>query len=138
MLKIKKVKPMFTSILCTADKFTEPQYMPGSSIIDASKTKQGLKEYQTVLAIGTSVRDIQVGDVVLINPAAYAVKKFDKNSMKSTMNDVYNEITTYNFNILLVNDVECLLITDRDVELIVEESEEVSELKEPSVGIIKQ
>lgn len=45
MMKIKKVRPMYTAIVTTADKYVEPQYMPGTNIIDPSKSKTGLKEY---------------------------------------------------------------------------------------------
>lgn len=123
MFKIKKIKPMFTGVLCTADKYTEAQYIPGTTLIDPNKSKQGLKEYQTVLAVGTFVKGIMPGDIVCINPSNYAVRKYDKDSMKSSMNDVYNNITTYNFNIVTVNDKDCLLIQDRDIDFIVEGEE---------------
>ena len=71
-MNIKKIKPLFTSVVTTMDKYTEAQLLAGSNIIDPSKTKQGVKEYQTVIAVGDSVRSIKEGDIVCINPSNYA------------------------------------------------------------------
>lgn len=121
---VKKIKPMFTAIVTTADMYKEPVYLP-SGLIDATKTKQGLKEYQRVVAVGPHVRDINVGDLVCINPSAYAVRKYDKNSLKADMADVYNSVTTYNFKFIEMADGKYLSLTDRDIDFVVEEYDEV-------------
>src|SRR5690554_5218783 len=100
MLKIKKIKPLFTGLVTTMDKYSEPQYMPGSAIIDASKMKTGIKEYQTVLEVGDMVRGIKKGDIVCINPAAYAEKKYQSNSVKNDIEGM-QQVTKYNFNVIL-------------------------------------
>jgi len=123
MFKIKKLKPLFNGVLCTADKYKEPQFIAGSSIIDPTKTKQGLKEYQIVLEVGDVVKSVKPGDVVCINPSNYAVKKFEKNSLRQDINEQYNEVLRYAFNIVIVNDKECLLIQDRDIDFIIEGEE---------------
>lgn len=136
MLKIKKLKPMFNGVLCTANKYTEPQFIAGSNIIDPSKTKQGLKEYQTVLAVGEFVKSVKEGDTICVNPKNYEVRKFDRNTTKESMNEVYNEVTRYAFNVIIVDAKECLLIQDRDIDFVIEVSEEVSD-PTPSTEVIK-
>lgn len=126
-IKLKKIKPMFTSILTTADKFTEQRYMPGTMIIDPTASKTGLKEYQTVIAVGDSVRNIKPGDIVCINPERYAVKKYKKDSLKSDMDEYNNVVVSYNFHIVEVDGKDCLFLDDRDVDFVVEEYEQVEE-----------
>lgn len=124
MLKIKKIKPMFTAIVTTTDKYVEPVYMPGTSIIDANKSKNGLKEYQHVIAIGDSVRSVKVGDLVCINPSRYAVHKYKKDDSKSDMEEYHNAVVGYNFNIINLDDGEYLLLDEKDIDFIIEEYEE--------------
>lgn len=126
-IKLKKIKPMFTSILTTADKFTEQRYMPGTMIIDPTASKTGLKEYQTVIAVGDSVRNIKPGDIVCINPERYAVRKYKKDSLKSDMDEYNNVVVSYNFHIVEVDGKDCLFLDDRDVDFVVEEYEQVEE-----------
>lgn len=122
-MNIKKIKPLFTSVVTTMDKYTEAQLLAGSNIIDPSKTKQGVKEYQTVIAVGDSVRSIKEGDVVCINPANYAQKKYASNGLKDGIEGM-QEVTRYDFNVVLIDGKECLLLHDRDIEFVVVAFEE--------------
>ena len=128
MIKLKKIKPLFTKILTTANKYEKEQFIPGTDIIDSTKEVLGLKEYQTVISVGNEVSTVKPGDIVVINPNDYAVKKYNKDSTKSSMNDVYNPVIEYNFNIISVDDKDCLLLKERDIDFIVEEGEEIEEL----------
>lgn len=122
MLRAKKIKPMFTALITTMDKY-EQDVVSGSGIIDTTKQQGGLKEYQTVLAVGNSVRDIKVGDVVCVNPARFAVKKHQAGSLKDgVVTD--NPVTTYNFDVVEMGGKKCLLLQDRDIDFIIEEFEE--------------
>ena len=119
-MKVKKIKPLFNSIVTTMNKYEED--VTNNGVIDASKTEGTLKEYQTVLSVGTTVRDIKVGDVVMINPRNYAVKKYQENSIK---NDIeMNPVIGYNFNIIEMADGQYLLLQDRDIDYIIEDYEE--------------
>lgn len=130
MIRIKKLKPMFNSIITTMTKYDKDVATNG--IIDNKRQEGALKEYQTVLAVGTSVRDIKVGDVVMINPRNYAVRKYKENSIK---NDIeMNPVISYNFNIVELDDEDCLLLQDRDIDYIIEEYEKI-ETKKSSVII---
>lgn len=124
MLKIKKVKPMFTSIVTTMDKYMVDTTLE-SGIIDTTKKPGGVKEYQRVIAVGTSVRDIKVGDLVCIDPTRYAVKKHQEGSLKDGI-VTDNPVTTYNFDIIEIDGKECLLLQDRDISFIIEDYEDTS------------
>lgn len=125
MIKVKKIKPMFTAIVTTMDKYEKPVMING--LIDTSREVGSIKEYQKVLAVGTSVTSIKVGDLVCVNPSRYAVRKFDENSIKNDI--MYNPVTTYNFNVIDIDDKKCLLLQDRDIDFIIEEYEEEQEIE---------
>lgn len=123
MLRINKIKPLFTSLITTMDKY-EQDIITEGGLIDTSKQQGTLKEYQTVLAVGDSVRNIKVGDLVCVNPSRFAVKKHREGSMRDgVITD--NPVVTYNFDIVEMGGKQCLLLQDRDINFIIEESEEV-------------
>lgn len=123
MLKVKKIKPLFTSLITTMDKYEQDKITDGG-LIDTSKQQGTLKEYQTVLAVGDSVRNIKVGDLVCVNPARFAVRKHEKGSMRDgVITD--NPVVGYNFDIVEMDGKNCLLLQDRDIEFIIEDFEEV-------------
>lgn len=132
MLHIKTIKPLFTNILVTGDKYEEDEKQNGLIIAK----KGDLKLYQTVMAVGSMVRDIKTGDKVMINPKQYAVKKYDPNSVKEDMG--MNSTIGYNMPWVTINDIEnnpqeCLLLVDRDIEFVFE-GEEIQE--EPKSKLI--
>ena len=57
MIEIKSIKPLFTGIITTADKYTEDD-VPKSGIV--FKVEGSVRDYQKVLAVGSSVRDIKI------------------------------------------------------------------------------
>jgi co-chaperonin GroES (HSP10) len=132
MLHIKTIKPLFTNILVTGDKYEEDEKQNGLIIAK----KGDLKLYQTVMAVGSMVRDIKEGDKVMINPKQYAVKKYDPNSVKEDMG--MNSTIGYNMPWVTIDDAEgnpqeCLLLVDRDIEFVFE-GEEIQE--EPKSKLI--
>lgn len=130
MLKVKKIKPMFTSLITTMDKYEQDVKVGG--LIDASKQQGGLKEYQKVLAVGSSVRDIKVGDIVCVNPTRFAVRKHQAGSLKDGI-VTDNPVTTYNFDVVEMDGAQCLLLQDRDIDFIIEEWEEVPDTTPSSI-----
>lgn len=123
MINIKKIRPMFTALVTTMNKYEEDA-VNSSGIIEANKQQGGLKEYQEVLAVGDSVRGIKVGDLVCINPSRFGVKKHREGSLKDgVITD--NPIITYNFDVVVLDGKQCLLLQDRDIEFVVEEYEEI-------------
>lgn len=122
MIKVKKIKPMFTSIITTMDKYEHSVSI--GALIDTSRPQGGLKEFQKVLAVGEAVRNIKVGDLVCVNPTRFAVKKHQPGSLKDGI-VTDNPVTTYNFDVVEMDDKQCLLLQDRDIDFIIEEYEEV-------------
>jgi len=133
MLHIKSVKPLFTNIIVTGDRFEKD--LTSNGIIIASKGD--LKLWQKVLYKGSSVRDIEVGDMVMINIENYARKRYSKDSIQNDMDN--NPTIQYAFNWVTIDDEkgnpqECLLLNDRDI-LYAFEGEEVDD---PIVEIPKK
>lgn len=119
MLHVTKIKPLFDHLLITADRFEKD--MIHSGVILANKGD--LKLWQTVVAIGSVVRDIKVGDKVMINPNDFAVKKYNKNSVQNDLDN--NPVLTYNFPFETVDDEkgepkDYLYISDRNVKYVFE------------------
>ena len=124
MIKIKKIKPMFTALVTTMNKYKEDTIVGG--LINPSKRKGSLMEYQTVLFVGSSVKDIKVGDLVCINPSRFAIKKHKEGSLKDgVITD--NPVITYNFDVVEMDGQQCLLLQDRDIDFIIEEYEEITD-----------
>lgn len=115
-MKIKKIKPLFNKIVTTCDTYKE-DVKQGGIILAVKGT---IKEYQTVEAVGSTVRDIKVGDVVFINPKRYIVQqhKEKEKSIKGVIGD--NMTLGVEFPIVNFNDEKHLLIYDQDVDYIVE------------------
>lgn len=124
MLHIKKIKPLFTSIVTTGDKFEKDMVNNGIIIAKAGD----MKLWQKVLAVGSSVRNVEVGDMVMINADHFAVKKYNKNSVQNDLDN--NPVLAYHFNWVTIDEgdatKECLLIDERDIEYAFE-GEEVEE-----------
>lgn len=128
MLKIKKIKPLFNAIVTTMDRYAEDQYTDGGLIKVTAGT---IKENQKVIAVGSIVRDIKVGDMVSINPIRYAVKKHQEGSLKDGV-ICDNPVIAYNFNTIVLDDIEYLYLDDRDINYIIEDYEEV-EVETPKI-----
>lgn len=119
MLHVTKIKPLFDHLLITADRFEKD--MIHSGVILANKGD--LKLWQTVVAVGSVVRDIKVGDKVMINPNDFAVKKYNKNSIQNDLDN--NPVLTYNFPFETIDDEkgepkDYLYISDRNVKYVFE------------------
>ena len=122
MINIKKVKPMFNAIITTMNRYEDDD----SSDTLIKNTSGSLKDYQTVVAVGGSVRDIKAGDVVQIDPSRYAQKQHREDSLKNgIVSD--NPVMSYNFKTILIDGEQCLLLYDSDISYIIEEYEEVEE-----------
>ena len=119
MLHVTKIKPLFDHLLITADKFEKD--MVHNGVILAGKGD--LKLWQTVVAVGSVVRDIKVGDKVMIDPNDFAVKKYNKNSVQNDLDN--NPVLTYNFPFETIDDEkgepkDYLYISDRNVKYVFE------------------
>lgn len=132
MKVLKKIKPMFNRIITTMDCYETDQISNG--ILDSRKQKGSMKEYQTVLSVGDTVRGIKEGDIVCINPTRYAVMKHNDKSMHNgVVGD--NLIIGYKFNTVTIDGKGCLMIYDQDVDFVVVDSEDI---EDPAAPVIIQ
>lgn len=131
MIKVKKIKPMFTSLITTMDLYESDGVTKGG-IIDSTKQKGTIKEYQKVVAVGSQVRDIKVGDIVCIDATRFAVRKHKDNSIKTDI-EGSNPVLEYRFDIVEMNSKNYLLLQDRDIQFIIEEYDEVEEPKQSGI-----
>ena len=74
-----------------SDRFKEEELITNSGIVDSTKIDT-IKDIQTVLSIGDSVRDVKVGDLVAITFKAYGESKYRKDSMKASMDEDYHNV----------------------------------------------
>ncbi len=131
MLHITKIKPVFNHILVTADKFEKDIIECGVIVAN----KGDLKLWQTVLAVGSTTRDIKVGDKVMIIPDHFAVKKYNKNSVQNDLDN--NPVLDYHFPFETIDDENgkpkaCLYISDNDVRYTFEGEERDEVIITPS------
>ncbi len=127
MLKIKTIKPMFDSLVTTMNKYEEDGYENGVIVKQAGV----LKEYQKVIAVGPAVRNIEVGDMVMINPIRYAKMKHKEGSLKNgVITD--NPVIGYEFKTVTVNNEECLYLQSQDI-MYSFEGEEVEDKKDSNI-----
>lgn len=117
---------MFNRIITTMDLYESDQLENG--VIVSGRTEGSIKEYQTVIAVGDTVRGIKEGDLVVINPTRYTVMKHNDKSMKNgVIGD--NMVVGYKFNTITLDDKECLVLFDQDIDFVVEEFKEVEDSK---------
>ena len=124
-LNIKKIRPMFNQVITTMDKYSDDEMKTGS-IIDVSKVNNPIKEYLLVVEVGPMVRNLEVGDIVMINPKRYGKVRHKEGSLKDgVITD--NPVVSYNFNVIELNHTPFLLLLDQDIDFIIEEYEEVED-----------
>lgn len=133
-LNIKKIKPMNNVLITTKDIYKD-DIKTGSIVTKASGT---MKEYQKVIAIGPMVRNISVGDIVMINPSRYAVRKYNEKPMENSIkNDMeLNPVVGYRFNTIMLDNVEHLVLYDQDISYVIEDYEEISDEDSNAKNII--
>lgn len=122
MINIKKIQPLFTSVITTMDKYE--QDVKVGNLIDANKQQGCLKEYQRVIAVGDTVKNIKEGDLVHINPIRYAVRQHKEGSLKDGI-VTDNPVVSYNFDIVTLDNKDYLLLQDRDINFIIKEWEDI-------------
>lgn len=138
MINIKKVRPLFTKIVTTLNRYEEDQ-TTNSGLIVAKRQAGSVKEYQRVVAVGSNPAGIKVGDIVMVNPARYAVMKHEKGSLKDGVIED-NPVLGYNLPIIELDGVPHLLLETSDIDFVIEdyedgENEGTVEARAAKVGI---
>lgn len=121
MLKVKDIRPVYTRLITTANKYEETQM--NGNLIDVNKMEGRYKEYQTVVRVGSAVREVKEGDIVLIDPSRYMKRKFSDNSLREDF--VENPIVEINVPTVTMNDEDYFMIEERDIAYVIADSEEV-------------
>lgn len=122
---------MANYLVTTKDEYTEDDVKRGGLMI---KTVGSLKEYQKVVAVGPMVRGIQIGDLVCINPKRYAQYKHKPGSLKDgVITD--NPVVSYNFNVIELDHISHLLLTDQDIDFVIEEWNDEKEPEKSNIII---
>lgn len=130
MLKIKSIKPMHTKLVTTAERYNENATSNGLIL----KAAGSVKEYQKVIAVGSMVRDIKVGDIVMINPTKYMKKQFSDNSLREDFVD--NPVISVNIPTVEMDGVPYFILdSGTDIDYIIDDYEDVPE---PSSSAIIQ
>lgn len=138
-LKLKKIQPRVNTVITTAVRYYEKnnnkakdEYIKkrkdNQHLISLKEDKNLPKLVQKVIAIGPVVRDVKVGDIVKINPLHYLDRKLtqQRESLERDVLDLtgtrvketYSELD-YKFPTIDLDDNECLLLYDRDIDYIV-------------------
>ena len=121
MFKIKKVHPMFNSIVTTAKRYVGEEAATTNSglIIDTRKLDGSLNNYQTVLAVGNTVHELKEGDVVSINFSRYAVARHIPGKIEDNI-ETDNLSYDYRIPMVEVDGQKCLLLQTNDIEYYME------------------
>ena len=116
MINIKKIRPLFTKIVTTMNRYEEDQTTDGGLVV-AQKQAGAVKEYQTIVAVGSNSAGLKVGDVVMVNPSRYAVMKHKEGSLKDgVISD--NPVLGYNLPIIELDKVPQLLLETSDIDFV--------------------
>lgn len=118
-LNIKMIKPLYTGVVTTMDKYTADE-VDGKIITSMRETAGSVKEIQTVLAVGSMVHDIKEGDMVKVDPMRYAqFKDKRKNSVVNGMEEYHNEITGFNIPVIELDHKQCMYLDQKDIVYVI-------------------
>lgn len=114
---VKGIKPLFNHIVTTMERYEDDQH--NGALIDVKRQSGMIKDVQRVVAVGTTVTSLHVGDLVKINPTRYmrvgnSVKDLDKS--KSDIK--------FEFPVVEMGDENYLFLFDTDIDYIITEYEE--------------
>lgn len=122
---------MFNQVITTMNKYSDEELKSGN-IIDIHKVNNPIREYQEVIAVGPMVRNVAVGDLVVINPKRYGKMLHKEGSLKDgVIGD--NPVVSYNFNVIELDHNPYLLLLDQDIDFIIEEYEEEENTPQSSI-----
>lgn len=140
-MKIKKVKPIFTGVLTTADVLQDDVYDNGLIIA----TKGTVSDVQKVVAVGGSVREVKEGDYVHIDPKYYFSGLKSNRGLDNNNNSIRQDVVGNDSNAeymlprINVDGVQYLALQERDFDYVVTDYEEddTTSIIQPKTTIIK-
>ena len=100
-----------------------------------------MEKLQTVVAVGPHVNNIQVDDLVHIDPTRFMkpvqVKKPNQPDSLKTGMEEYSSEMRYQFDIIELDGKPFLKLQDRDIDYVIEEYEEVEDFN-PNPTIVTE
>lgn len=122
---VKKIRPLFTKVLLTCDKEDgEGLLLPGTDLLDGKKVmKEGgdIMQYQTVIAVGDSVRNVKPGDVVCLNQNAFALRKYKNNGIQDQVEECKQETLGWVIPVVDIDGKDYIFTDDANILYVVEE-----------------
>lgn len=117
MFKIKKVHPLFTGVIVTANTYQGETTTANGLIIDTTRMEGQLNNYQYVVAVGTTVKDIEAGDIVKCNFKRYAMANHTPGNLDAANNKQLDNMSyTYEIPMVVIDGKEHLLLQVNDLE----------------------
>ena len=124
MFKIKKVKPLFTGIVTTAQKYVGEVTTAGGILLDTTRMEGSLNPYKRVISVGDMNKDIKEGDIIKINFKRYAKAQHLPGAIDEAQNKQFDNMSVvYEIPMINLDGQECLFIQSNDVEYIVTEAD---------------
>ena len=120
-IKVLKATPMFNGVITTCHQWEVDGDSDG--LIDTAKSQGVVKPHQTVVAVGSAARSVKVGDLVIIDPTRFAVKRYNDGSLKDNVVK-QQEIVGFDFPLIELNGEPHMLLNENDIVYIVNEYEE--------------
>ena len=125
-LNIKKVRPLFTGVITTANKYVGEVTAPGGLLLDVSKMDGTLNVYQTVIAVGRNVMDVKPGEIVRLNYKRYAKAKHIPGAIEDNIQSDNLQVV-YEIPMVRIEGKDCLFVQNNDIEYVVEEYDGVDD-----------
>ena len=122
MFKIKKVRPLFTGVITTAQTYKGQMTTAGGILLDTTKLEGTLNLYQQVVSVGTMVKDVKVGDVVRLNFNRYLQTKHVPGVIQDNVQSD-NMSVQYSIPKIEMDGQDFLFIQANDIEYVVEDYE---------------
>lgn len=117
---IKKVRPLFTGVITTANKYVGETTAPGGLLLDVTRMDGTLNIYQTVIAVGKMVTDVKPGEIVRLNYKRYAKAKHVPGQIEDNVQSD-NMSVVYEIPMVTVDGHDCLFVQNNDIEYVVED-----------------
>jgi hypothetical protein len=121
MFKIKKVQPLFTGIVTTAQRYVGT-VVEKNGLLIPNKQEGKLNLFQTVVSVGPMVSGIKEGDIVKLNYKRYLVPKQVPGKIENNIQSSNIE-GTYEIPSIDIEGIQYLFLQNNDVEFVVTEYE---------------
>lgn len=118
---IKKVRPLFTGVITTANTYVGEVMAPGGLILDISKREGTLNIFQTVVSVGKMVTDVKPGDIVCLNFKRYKAVKHLPGVIGEDNIQTDNMVADYEIPQIIIDGKPHLFIQSNDIEFVVED-----------------